>query len=249
MSAHKKEPDLILKPSYPRNVSIDEDIHTTLTIHAFSLYVVFRYQADFKSDDSEIQRSAEFLYTKAKISRSQYYRCLNELESHGLILRDPDNKLGEKCIFHIARELNYFTRGVSHRDRGVSHRDTDQFCSNINITTSVNSEKLKKQDELLEEMKEAYHKVFPELVYFKKLDTKLKTQLKKLIKNWPDYQKDGNKFTIESFVDYLNVVRTNNPWVIKKYETKGGNFRKNSLRTITTETFIIKIINREFNDN
>src|SRR4029078_5465245 len=95
-------------PVFQRFVDVDEDIHQILTLHSLSLYMTFRFQAQFGHDSSRIKRTARETYTKAKISRSQYFKSVNELEEVGLIKRDPTSKLGEEAAIYIARHLWHF---------------------------------------------------------------------------------------------------------------------------------------------
>lgn len=247
MTTNKKEPLVLIKPAYDRHISVDESIHTALSNDAFSLYMVFRFEADFRREESDIKRSAEFLYTKAKIKKTRYYACLNELESHGLVLRDPENKLGERCVFHVARELNYFTDPVRLTNRGVRLTDTDQYSlsSNINIT-SDNSSKTKKQNELIEQIKEVYHEELPHLPKIRKVDRLYRRQLIQMIDNWPDYQHEGKDFTIESFRNYLQVLKSSYKWLLEPYLTDKGNPVKCTLRKLTRENTLTKIVNGEF---
>lgn len=268
MNKNKNETLLIIKPVYQRYVSIDENIHETLSLHALSLYMALRYNADFRKDESEIIRSAEQLYTKAKISRPQYYRCMNELENHGLVLRDPDNKLGEKCAIHVARELGFFKnnvqeedRGVSHRDRGVSHRDTYHYSSsrnNINIITnsescdsSVAAKKVNKKNdqELLWEMIAVYRETFPDnpQPHQKLISTSLKKTLQTLIKRWPEADPQGNALTIAAFRRYLTLLRENAPnFSLNAYVTSDGNKKKNNMETFCRWNTFVKFLENQY---
>ena len=254
MCSHKNKSPTTLSPIRKRYIMIDENILSNLDLYTLSLYMIFRFEADYSQEDSEITRTAEYLYSKAKIKRSQYYKSLNELEKNGLILRDENNKLGKKCIFHVAQELGYFTgtltnatndlseinKGVHDMDRGVHDMDTDHYLiplsTNINIST-------------ISEVVETFHSELPELPQVKKLDTKLQSQIKKMIKDWPSYQKDGKKFSIESFKDYLNLIKMHYPWFLKPYKTESGTETKCTLRKITREINISKFVNGEFSAN
>ncbi len=103
---------------------------------------------------------------------------------------------------------------------------------NINITIS--------------DIVETYHQELPELPVVKKVDTKLNAQLKKMVKDWPSYQKDGKVFSIESFRDYLQYLKKHYSWFLKPYPTESGNLVKSSLRKITRELNITRIVNGEF---
>ncbi len=107
--------------------------------------------------------------------------------------------------------------------------------SNINITIS--------------DIVEIYHEELPELPKVRKVDTSMKGQLKKMIKDWPDYQIEGKEFTIESFKNYLNVLKNNYSWFLKPYTTEKGHVKKCTLRKITSEKNLSSIVNGEFSAN
>lgn len=100
-----------------------------------------------------------------------------------------------------------------------------------------------------EEIVEAYHEVLPECPRIKVVDGKLKCQLNRMRKNWPSYQKDGKKFSIESFKDYLNYIKVHYTWFITPYVTPSGIKKNSGLRNLTRETNITKIVNGEFSAN
>lgn len=248
MKKNNKETVEFAKPHYEPYVSIDKNIFTALSMPAFSLYMVFRFEAEFNRENTEIKQTAESLYKKAKIGKTQYYECMNELEDQGLVIRDPKSQLGDKCIFHVSNQLGYFSLGVRNTDTGVRHTDTYHYLSNINITNSDNlkkNEKTNKENKLIEEVKEVYHKELPELPKVRTMDTKFKQQLKKMIRNWPNYN-EGKEFTIESFTKFLRSIKAKYPWFLRPYKTESGNSVKCSLRKITRETNITKFVNGEF---
>lgn len=255
MSKRKNETSFQLKRVQSRYIMIDEDIFESLDSYSLSLYTAFRYESDFDKEDATLRRSAQFLYNKAKISRAQFYRCLNVLEDFGLISRDENNGLGSMSIYHVARTLNYFNtdcRGVSERDGGgVSDRDTYQYpdLNHINMIISVSDETNDNKIPSDQLIVDAYHEELSECPKIKVVDRKLQAQFKHMIKNWPKYQKDGNKFSIESFRDYLNYIKLHYSWFVNPYVTSTGNTRQNNLRVLTREINITKIVNGEFNAN
>lgn len=107
--------------------------------------------------------------------------------------------------------------------------------SNINITIS--------------DIVETYHEELPELPKTKVVDSKLKGQLTKMVKSWPRYQKEGKEFTIQSFRDYLLLIKQHYSWFLKPYKTESGNETKCNLRKITREINIAKFVNGEFSAN
>ncbi len=254
MNNVKSTTSIVLKRTKPRYIVINENIHEALDLYSLSLYMAFRYEADYQQAESLIKRSAKFLYTKAKISRAQYYRALNNLESKGLVLRDGNNGMGDICIFHVAQDLDYFNtecRGVSGMDRGVSDSDTDQYSlslkENINTISDFEEPKQKlKKTVNVEEIKEAYHEVLPDSPKIRVIDTKLANQINKMIKNWSKYSSSGQGFTIQGFKDFLNAIKQHQPRFLLPYNTEKGKGH-NNLRTITHETNLAKLINNEFN--
>lgn len=244
MEQNKKETTKTLSPAYPRYIAIDENIHATLSLYALSLYMAFRFEADYRQEESKIKRSAKYLYTKAKISRPQYYRVLNELENHGLILRDEENKLGDCCIFHVARELNYFNKGISQKDTPVSDRDTDHYSLSNNNTNSKSCDSLetatpvnrKKPSIELRSLINIYCEIFPDnpQPHPRVISTTLQKTLQTLIKKWPTADPTGNQkpFNLESFRRYLEQLRYGAPkFSLGEYTTKDGNIKKNNMET------------------
>ena len=256
MTKNKNEPNLAIKPVYQRHIVIDENIHQALDLYSLSLYMAFRFEADYRSECSSIKRSAQFLYQKAKISRPQFFRCMTVLEDLGLILREESNEFKSISTYHVARELDFFntigskSHDVSDRDYPVSDRDTDQYSfsvSSIN-TTSVSDEtsnsKISNQEIL-----DAYHEHMPELTRIKTVDRDLGNKIKSMQKNWHKYQKDGMKFSIDLFIAFMQFVKKYHSWFIRPYTTAAGNQRKNSLRNLITEKNLAKFANGEFSAN
>lgn len=104
--------------------------------------------------------------------------------------------------------------------------------SNINITIS--------------HIVETYHEELSDLPKVRKVDSKMKGQLSKMVKDWPSYQKEGKSFSIDSFRDYLKLLKQHYSWFLKPYTTAAGNTVKCSLRKLTREINITKIVNGEF---
>lgn len=161
----------------------------------------------------------------------KYYPNLSEI-----IYESPDNPSGDSF-------------GGSTTSSGRSTTPIPKnlpSLSNINITNSENKKNKAIKNELIEQVVDAYHEVMPELPKFKSVDEKLKKQITNMIRNWPSYQSEGKDFTIESFKNYLLIVRSRYPWFLKPYQTQFGNTKKNSLRNLTRETTISKVVNGEY---
>lgn len=98
------------------------------------------------------------------------------------------------------------------------------------------------------EVVNAYHETLPENPKIKVVDDKLKRQIKNMINKWPSYQKDGEIFTIDSFKQYLTVLKQHYAWFVKPYQTESGIKKQNNLRVFTREINISKVVNGEFNE-
>lgn len=177
-------------------------------------------------------------YNKKKYDRTNWY-SLSDLAisyypklSH-LIQQMPDNPGGVSC--------GDFTAPCGKSTAAIPNISTTS--SNIYITISDSDES---PAIVNAEIVEAYHEVLPDCPKIKVIDTKLKTQLKNMRNNWPNYQKEGKKFSIQSFKDYLNYIKQHYPWFIKPYTTENGNIKRNGLRVLTREINITKIVNGEF---
>lgn len=255
MNKNNNETIVVLKRTKPRYIMIREDIHEALDLYTLSLYMAFRYESDYDQEDSVIKRSAKFLYEKAKISRRQFFLSLNILEDFGLVLRDSASQLNSISIYHVAQELNYFNTncGVVQDVHGVVHdMHTDHYSSsvsNINNITSVSDETSSSKVVSNQDIIDAYHEHIPEMTRIKTVDRDLANKIKSMQKNWHKYQKEGKKFTLELFIQFMAFVRAHHSWFIKPYPTQAGNVRKNSLRNLITEKNLAKFANGEFSAN
>ena len=255
MNKNKNEQNVALKRTKPRYIMLRENIHEALDLYTLSLYLAFRYEADYAAEDALVKRSCKFLCEKAKISRRQFFKSLNILEDHGLVLRDPENQYHSVSTYHVAQELNYFNTdcGVVHDVHGVVHDvHTDHYsssCSNINITTSESvdspSPALKKKSKPnvdLRELINIYSKWFPDnpQPHKKTITNELEKVLRTLIRRWPEAHPDGLPFTAEQFDKYLELLSTTAPKFSKgEYTTDNGRKKKNSMVTFCRwDTFI-----------
>ncbi len=254
MNTNKREQNVVLKRTKPRYIMVRENIHEALDLYTMSLYMAFRYESDFSQEDAVVKRSAKFLYEKAKISRRQFFRCLNILEDFGLILRDSENQLNSVSSYHVAQELNYFNTDcvvVPDMHGVVPDRHTDQYSfpisSNINITTTVSDETNSSSKKISnQEIVDAYHAHLPELTRIKVIDRDLNNKINSVKKNWHKYQKEGKAFTLELFIDFLRFIKVHHSWFLKPRVTESGNVRKNSLRNLIAEINLARFANGEF---
>jgi len=146
---------------------------------------------------------------------------------------------------HFFERLHLSISENSEMDYGKFRNGYPEIRTPIPIT-KPDTKKSNKDDNIIEEIKDVYHEILPDLPKVKTIDSKLRGQLRKMIKDWPTYQKDGNSFTIDSFRDYLNMLKHHHSWFLKPYKTELGNEVKCSLRKLTRETNISKIVNGEF---
>lgn len=114
---------------------------------------------------------------------------------------------------------------------------TKKITNKENITTTIKS------------IVSIYHEMLPECPAIRVIDSRLDKQLRAMIKRWPEYQADGEAFSIDSFKNYLTVLKTHYSWIVQPYTTQEGNTRQNNLRTLTRESTISRIVNGEFTAN
>lgn len=117
--------------------------------------------------------------------------------------------------------------------------------SNINIT--ADSGKSEKSLTTPEQVRDVYEETLPDSPKVRVIDDELENLIKRMIKNWPKYQPDKHKFTLESFRRFLLAIKKHYPGFLEPYHTEGGNRRQNSLRNIIRDRNIAKLINGEFN--
>lgn len=106
---------------------------------------------------------------------------------------------------------------------------------------------LRESDVPLEEIVAIYHELLPDNPKIRVIDPALKNQLTKMIKNWPQYSTSGKSFSLDGFRQLLNVIISTQPGFVRPYVTKEGKTHMNSLRNITRESNLARIINGEFN--
>ncbi len=262
---------LSIIPVYQRYVDIDEDIHQCLTLQSLSLYMAFRFCAQFGQEASRVKRTAKYMWEKAKIRRSQYFKSMNELENVGLILRDPSSEIGKVAIIHIARHLYHFKPELAPKpvlispseepvhmvDGGVHTVDTLFINSSHEIPTTSNSQdskpKLSRKEPshppILKEMIEAYRETFPDnpQPHPKVISTSLEKTLQTFIKRWPEHDPEGKAMTLDSFRRYMVGLKTFAPkFSLGAYVTPEGNRKKNSLETFCRWNTLVKFLENSY---
>ncbi len=248
----------------PRYIVINEDIHAILDLHTLSLYMAFRFEADYTEEDAVIRRSAKFLADKAHISNRQFFKSLNLLEDFGLILRDPNSPANSMSIYHVAQKLNYFTTqcsGVHDVHTGVHDVHTDHYSlpiiNNITISESDDSpapaiqEKKKKQSsvEMMRQLIEVYRQEFPDnpQPHPTLISTSLHKTLSTLIKRWPEADPKGHPLDAETFQRYLEHLRLSAPkFSLGEYVTKDGNKKKNNMETFCRWNTFVKFLENQY---
>jgi hypothetical protein len=97
-----------------------------------------------------------------------------------------------------------------------------------------------------EQVRDVYHEALPDSPRIRVIGNVLKKQIKAMIHDWPQYNKERKEFTLESFRDYLNYLKRNYSWFLKPYKNENGTKKINNLTTITREKNIVRVINGEF---
>lgn len=199
-------------------------------------------------------------------SRETIRRIIRNCQKNGLILIDNFNKkrFDKTCWYSLTdKALEYYPTlwliiknapnvdGASLVDSNQALVDSNQpipkeLPSVSNITISDNSQKSKKEDELIEQIQNVYHEELPHLPKIRRIDRLYRRQLVQMIDNWSYYQSEGKTFTIESFRNYLQVLKSSYKWLLEPYLTERGNPVKCTLRKLTRENTLTKIVNGEF---
>lgn len=229
-------------------IMVNETINYIRDCDALGIY------AYLLSKSSSWDINAKELMKHFRISKAKVYRVLTYLMDIFLLKRTAIRDGGRFVKFHYKLHLRPYADSVSEENstpvpkiQELVNRDTYK----TKITSSVNKDKRSICGETPheEEIILVYHEELPNNPKIKIADPKLKQQLKTMVKNWNLITSDGSPFTVESFRRYLQLIKTKFSWFVKPYVTQNGNRRCNSLRNITTQTNIAKIMNGEFNSN
>jgi hypothetical protein len=276
MSTSQNETTLNIKSVGQRWIGIEENILEALTIHSYVVYSALRFLADYGKDDAILKLTSKTVYTKAKISRAQYFKCINELEQNGLVLRDSRALIGGNAIIHVAKHLNYFTpqicsellnneTPVSDVDGSVHHVDTlisNSFKNKDNTISEFDNSpvtariqkpqkpKPKKQSPVeLRELIEVYRQTFPDNPQPHKtlISTSLQRTLSSLVQHWPRIDPNGNPITVAAFRNYLSMLKSNAPkFSLGEYLTPDGNKKKNNLETFARFNTVVKFLENAY---
>lgn len=90
----------------PRYINIRENIYEALSNDAMAVYIALRFEADYSTEVSPVEKNIQFLCNKAKIKKTRCKECLSELEQNGLtkIQLNP----GYQSTYMVADELGHF---------------------------------------------------------------------------------------------------------------------------------------------
>lgn len=188
------------------------------------------------------------LMTHFNCGKNKIYRLLNELIDLNLLEKKRIMEDGRfvRFSYHLwlKNRVNIEEKQCPQKQdaekQDAENRDTYKTKNNtnkINITTTIKS------------IVAIYHEMLPECPAIRVVDSRLDKQLRAMIKRWPEYQADGEAFSIDSFKNYLTVLKTHYSWIVQPYTTQEGNTRQNNLRTLTRESTISRIVNGEFTAN
>ena len=207
---------------------------------------------DWKIHPKEIMRHF-------KMGKDKAYALLNELIDAGLLTRTEIKEDGKfkgnlYCLYLKPVELSpcpgkpdavtpdevnqdtYKEKKVLNKEIKLLLCDLEKSPKNNNAFSPITPQ----------EVVDAYHKALPDSPEIRSIDDELAEQLKQMMEKWPKYQKDGDPFSINSFLDYLQALHDHYPVFVKEYINKQGKEIKNNLRVFTTDVFISKVVNKEF---
>jgi predicted transcriptional regulator len=186
-------------------------------------------------------------------SKDRVYNALNGLIAMNLLERIEYREHGRFLKYEYKLYLKpHINTALSPCPDFPEAVNKDAYKTNIhlqnkdkdNISDFIKTRQ--KENELIEEIKEAFHDELPELPKVRKADKQFRAQLLRMVKDWSEYQSQGKDFTIESFRDYLRLIKNKYTWLIRPYVTEHGNTRINGLRVLTRESTLTKIVNGEF---
>jgi hypothetical protein len=153
MLKNKKEAlnEFSIKSVNPRYINIKENIYEALSNDALSVYLALRFEGDYSRDSSNIDKNIQFLCNKARVGKTRCKECLDELEFHGLILRELNP--GYQSTYWVAQDLNYFTKDIhipvqevhdpsrTATDPSRTATDPSRTATDINTNSFTNSSK------------------------------------------------------------------------------------------------------------
>jgi hypothetical protein len=197
-----------------------------------------------------------------KISKDKAYRLLNALIDLKLIsvkvISQPNMFSKNYYTLHLRPRLENSPcpenqesiailpcPGFTDPENQDAYKTKNIQNKEINNNISDNPENQDTKDKVTEVI-EAYHEELPDCPKIRKPDRQLKAQINAMIKNWEYYQKDGKKFTIDLFRDYLRFIKTRHSWIITPRVNENGQTKRNNLRTLTREINLSRFSLGEF---
>ncbi len=140
-----------VKRAKSRYIKLNEDIYLALSGEALRIYIALRFESKYSKDCSSVEKNTKFLCNTSKVSRSNCFEALNELEDHGLLYRE--SKLGSQSIYWVAADLNHFkakeqpvqnTDGYSEPVQNTDDpvQNTDYINTNSFTNTNTHTQEL-----------------------------------------------------------------------------------------------------------
>jgi hypothetical protein len=184
-------------------------------------------------------------------STDQINRIIRKCVKNDLLVKGNYNQKGydRTCWYSLTdKALCFFPALNTSRAQAQPHLavSPNPFGDSANAIPNINSD-IKNNTISDLEIVEAYHEELPESPKIKVIDTKLRSQLRKMVNNWKSYSNSGKSFSIENFKAFLNFIKTQQPGFLQPYLTHNGKLTRNNLRMITREIILAKLVNHEFN--
>lgn len=232
-------------------IAIDFDVETSLFLGHIAHWIKMNFATNknfhhgrYWTYNSYDEYSKYFQYWTPKQVRRIVGNCIK----FGLLLKDNFNEktydnTGWYTLTDKALEYFPLLRNLLQNQPEQLPKRSD---TSAQMGRAIPDNKPNNNINIISDIVEIYHEELPELPKVKKVDGKLRGQLSKMIKDWPNYQKEGKKFSVDLFRDYLKFLKTYHSWLLKPYKTDSGNVVKSSLRKITREITLTKIVNGEY---
>lgn len=125
-----------VKPVQPRYINLNENIFAALDIFETRVYLALRYQADYRSESSDVELTIDQLIKLSKVKRSTLFEALNRLENKHFLIRriNWDKKTwGKANEYEVAQHLNYFK---PFEEDEIEEKNTDVNNNNEKINGS-----------------------------------------------------------------------------------------------------------------
>lgn len=123
-----------VKPVQPRYINLNENIFTALDVYETRVYLALRYQADYRTQSSDVELTVDQLIKISKVKRSTLFEALNRLENKHFLIRriNWDKKTwGKANEYEVAQHLNYF-KPVEEEEKEEKNTDDNNINGSIN---------------------------------------------------------------------------------------------------------------------